>query len=418
VSHAVQGAWIWRLATYSLLLAALARIGLAAYLEPTFVDYTCFVDATQAILRGQDPFALENLRHARWNVAPLVYPGLTLFFLPFALIDLNPGKYLYTLFNAAAGLAYYFVLVRRSGLCARFSLRAPDRRTAAASLGACLYVNSIFFVQSLHVGQVAMFGAMLMAFSLPSTQPFLRTMALAASAALKYSNVPLWALLYAVKGRFRFCVASFLLFLAISALPAIFGHDLIGLYGAYLKNLRAWTSPGGGNTFAVSGYTMLTLDFLESDALTLIGKGALLLAFVWILWRERQRRMGDYDLHVLFFASCLTLGLAYHRTYDGALAYPFLLLEAACLFRARDWPHAAIAGTFIAVFSLPGRVFIAIATQLGAAIGQNGFVVIPDGIFPLSAVLMFLVTVFALYLCVIKERVGSIDVDFAPVPDK
>lgn len=407
---------IWRAATYIFLAAALGRVAAVAYLEPIFVDYTCFVDAAQAILLGQDPFALEHLRYARWDVAPLVYPGLTLFFAPFTLLDLDTGRYAYTALNALSGLAYYFLLVRMSGLCSRFSLRAPDRQTAVAALGACLYANSIFFVQCLHAGQVAMFGAMLLALSLPSARPPLRGVALAASAALKYSNVPLWALVYAVQGRLRLCVAAFLLFVAFSASPALFGHNLTELYAAYLDNLRLWTSAGGGNTFTVSGHTMLTLDFLKSEALALSAKGALLSAFVWILWRERRRGIREYDLPVLFFASCLTLVLVYHRVYDGTLAYPFLLLKAACLIRARDWPHAAIAGAFIAVFSLPGRLFTAVAKRLGAAIGDNGFVVIPDGIFPLSAVLMFLLTLFALYLCLVKESAGRIDAGPAPAP--
>ena len=107
----------YRLATYALLAGALVRVVLIVILDPHYIDFYCFVDAAQALMRGVDPFKLENLLWVRWEEAPLVYPGLALFFIPFAPIafvalhwDVAMRPFLWSMGTGVASIALLMIV--------------------------------------------------------------------------------------------------------------------------------------------------------------------------------------------------------------------------------------------------------------------------------------------------------------------
>lgn len=385
-------------ATYALAAGCVLRIALIAGRSPHFVDFYCFVDAAQALMRGVDPFDLGNLRWARWQEAPLVYPGLALFFIPLALLGPEIGKHVFFAANVTAGIAYYALVVRASGLCTRYSLRSPDAQTAVVTLGAFLFVNSMFFALCIRVGQISLFAALLIFAAFCAQREREATLAFAGAAIVKYSNVPLLGIYFALTGRVRMCVYSLLVFAAVSLLPAAFGHDPVHLYGAYLRSLAIWMAPGGGNDFAVSGQTMVSAFFF-ADAWVRRGVQMLLLMVIGVVvWKERAKRGERRDPGVLFALICITLTITYHRAYDAVLAYPLLLVLCAQRWQAGHWAHCCVSGLFAAAFALPGAALEWAGRALGRVADLDPVILMPDGQFPLMSVLFFLQTAYAVVL--------------------
>ncbi len=381
-----------------MIAGTIARIIAIAALDPHFVDFYCFVDATQAMLRGLDPHVLENLRYTTWNEAPLVFPGLTFLFIPFAFIDPAIGKYIYFVANVVAGIAFYATAIRTSGLCARYSLRKPDLQTALVTLGGFLFVNSIFFTLCIRGGQVSLFVALLLVLAIGAPKEPQRIVAFGLAAVAKYSTVPVLGLqLFLIRRKALFCVLAFALFAAISLYPALLGHNLIELYRSYFACMQRWIVPGAANHFANSGQTMLSSGLFKtvpSVAVNVVMLGLFLAAGFY----RRKKLSSRIGLHEWFAVVCVTMTLEYHRTYDGVLVYPFLLLEAFALWRGGRRVHAAVLAAFALFFALPGAVVDRIALWLGTVVGENPVVHLPVGQFPLLSALFLLLTLHSLYL--------------------
>jgi len=389
-----------RAATYLFIAGAAARIVLVALLSPHYVDFHCFVDAADAVYRGEDPFQRENLTRTKWEIAPLVYPGLTPFFMPFVPMGSETGEVVFLILNVIAGLTYYGLVVRASGLCSRFCLRAPDVQTLLVCLGVFLYVNSIFFTLCIRVGQISFWAALCFGLSLTAATVWSRGTFFGLAAVFKYSNIPILALLLLSRKQIWVCATGFVVFLVVSLIPCLFGISAIQLYTSYLQVLRAWMEPGGGNSFAHSGQTILSLDFLRVDWIRYCVAVALVAAFVLAVRRARLQVMNSMNVYLLFALVCLVLHLVYHRIYDGVLMYPVLLVACVRLIHQRKRSLAVVAAGFICAFALPGAVWEAVARRLGGIIGENAIVYLPQDTFPLAAVTMFLLTVFALYVSI------------------
>ncbi|MDZ4861033.1 MAG: hypothetical protein SGI88_18840 [Candidatus Hydrogenedentes bacterium] len=394
---------LFRIATYSFVAGMLLRIGVVAATHPHFVDYRCFVAATDAMARGMDPFARENLAWTPWDIAPLVYPGLATFFLPFVPLGLYAGAYLFFVLNVMAGLAYYAIVVRASGLCSQFSMRRPCAETALVVLGAFLYVNSIFFTLCIRAGQVSIWASLFFFLSLVAAGVSRRACCMGIAAAIKYSNIPLLALTSLSKGQLRCCVLAFCWFLALSLAPCIFGHSPITLYQSYARCLSQWMQPGGGNNFAESGQTMVSLGYFKPYGLNAIVSATLLGIFSVVLWKDRRFSRDINNLHVIFALVCLSLLLVYHRVYDAVLAYPILLVEAVALFRSNRRWHATVAAGFALVFVLPGAWWDITARKFGQAVGENSLIHLPNQFLPLTALVFSALAVYALSLALFES---------------
>ena len=396
----------YKCATYALLAGTLLRIIAVAGLSPHFIDFYCFTDAAQATLRGLDPFEMENLRWVSWDAAPLVYPGLTTFFIPFALTGPEVGKYLYFLLNAVAGIAACLVVVTAATGMAGLSLRHPNRKTALVFLAAFLFVNSIFFTLCIRVGQVSNFGALLLFASMLMRAKSGRVLAFAGAALAKYSNLPFWSMLYLAKGKLRFCLAAFGVFVLLSLLPALWGHNPVTLYRSYLDCLQKWMAPGGGNDFAVSGQTMLSAGFIKPRLLALLVKAGLVALFCGVLWRQRRQPTSEISNHVLLCAACVTLCVLYHRIYDGVLVYPLLLVATADALQHSNKSNAIVFGAFSLLFALPGALLDAVGRVLGRSVGENPLCYMPENMLPVVPILFFFLTLYTLIVG-LRATLGS-----------
>jgi hypothetical protein len=186
----------------------------------------------------------------------------------------------------------------------------------------------------------------------------------------------------------------------VSLLPVLFGHNPIALYTAYLETLKLWMSGNGGNSFAGSGQTNISLGLFKSNAVSLSIGAVLFAAFVLKALHETRRAAFQPALHAVFAMACLTLALVYHRIYDGVLVYPLLLLELALFTQRGDRANRAITGFFALLFALPGALFEKAGIMLGAALGENPVVHMPAGQFPLPSLLFLLLTVYSVGLYV------------------
>lgn len=349
-------------------------------------------------MRGLDPHVLANLRYTSWEEAPLVFPGLTLFFIPFAIIGPAIGQYVYFIANVAAGIAFYGEVVRASGLCSRYSIRNPDLQTVLVTLGGFLFVNSVFFTLCIRGGQVSLFVALLLVLAITGPKGPRRIVSFGLGAVVKYSTVPVMGLqLFLIRRRFRFCVTSFVLFAAVSLYPALLGHNPFDLYQSYIACMQRWIAPGAANHFANSGYTMLSSGLFKvapSVVINVIVLGLFLAAGVY----KRSRLSPRIELHEWLAIGCVTMTLEYHRTYDGVLVYPFLLLAVYCMYKDGRRGHAAALGAFSLFFALPGALVDRIALWFGGVVGKNPVVYLPAGQFPILSLLFLVLTLYALYL--------------------
>lgn len=384
--------------TYFLIAGAIARLVLVAALDPHFVDFYCFIDATGAVLNGLDPHVLSNLRYTAWNEAPLVFPGLTLFFIPLAIVAPAVSEYVYFLANVAAGIAFYGAVIRASGMCTGYSLRTPDFQTMLVTLGGFLFVNSIFFTLCIRVGQVSCFVALLLILSVGTPREWQRTLSFGLAAVVKYSTVPVLGLqLFFVRRKFLFCLTGFGLFAAISLYPALLGQNLFDLYASYFACMRRWIAPGAANHFANSGQTMLSTGLFKvtpSVIPNLVMLGLFLSAGLY----KRRRLSARIGLHEWFAITCVTMTLEYHRTYDGVLVYPFLLLEVVALWRGGNRVPAAILAAISLFLAMPGALVDRLALWMGKTVGENPVVYLPAGQFPLLSLLFFALALYALFL--------------------
>jgi len=228
------------------------------------------------------------------------------------------------------------------------------------------------------------------------------------AAVVKYSTVPVLGLqLFLIRRKALFCVLAFVLFGAISLYPVLLGHNLIDLYQSYVACMQRWIAPGAANHYANSGQTMLSSGLFKAVPSVAVNVAALGL-FLAAGFYRRKTLASRIGLHEWFALTCVTMTLEYHRTYDGVLVYPFLLIEIFALWYGGRRVHAAVLAAYALFFALPGAVVDRIALGLGGVVGDNSVVHLPVGQFPLLSGLFLLLTLHSLYLYAFCESAVEI----------
>lgn len=387
---------------FALATACLLRLGFVVGSRPHFIDHRCFVDASRALVLGDDPFTLENLRWATWDIAPLAYPGVLAYFLPAVALGVTTSSYVYFVLNVVAAMIYFVLVMRWSGMKGRFALSPPNGYAVTVVLGMALYLNSVFTLLALRSGQTSVMAAFLMGLALAPYPAWARGVVLGTSTALKYSNAPLIGLFFVVKRQFPVVAVAAVVFVLLSLFPVVFGHDPIALYRNYFENLRLWQGDGGGNTYAVSGETMIWLGYLAWPPGLWFMRATIMFVFIVALWRESRRPGSEPEINVVLFAACATMSLVYHRAYDAALVYPLLFAQTTLLLEQRKLVRGGIGAVFCAVFALPGRVFEATG-EVSAGYMPDWIIVSERGA-PVLAIAFTCLTVYSAAL-VFSERV-------------
>lgn len=387
---------------FALAAICLVRLGFVLASGPHFIDHRCFVDASRALIVGDDPFLLENLRWATWDIAPLVYPGVLAYFLPAVALGMKASSYVYFVLNVVAAMSYFVLVMRWSGMKGRFALSPPNGYAVTLVLGTALYLNSVFTLLALRSGQTSVMAALLMGLALAPYPAWARGVGLGTSTALKYSNAPLIGLFFVVKRRFLLVAVAAVVFLVLSLFPVVFGHDPIALYRSYVENLRLWQGDRGGNTFAVSGETMIWLGYVAWPPGLWLMRAAIALVFIVALCRESRRPEGEPTVNTALFAACATMSLVYHRAYDAVLVYPLLFAQTVLLLEQRKLVRGGIGAVFCAVFALPGRVFEAAGESCAGY--MPAWVLVSERGAPVLAIAFTCLTAYSAVL-VFSERV-------------
>ena len=154
--------------------------------------------------------------------------------------------------------------------------------------------------------------------------------------------------------------------------------------------------PGGGNSFELSGHTMVSTGFIKRAWLATIVYSVLFILFLAVLWRDRNVSRDATNLHLMFALACVTLSLVYHRVYDAVLVYPLLILEIVVQFRRGRMLYAGIAALFAVGFALPGRVWDAAGRALANGVGENSWIHLPGQQVPVISIAFFAMTFFSL----------------------
>jgi len=390
---------------FILLIITLFRLG-KIYQRTIFNDFNAYYDVSKTILQGLDPYNLNNLSLS-WVDPPIVFPGYISFYIPFAIIDLNIAKYIYLSLNITLGLLLAIILFKNLINVNKANILKPDRSTCFLAIAIFTFLNSTPFLTCLKHGQTSI----LLAFCLfaiierPSCTA-LSYFYMSMAAVLKYSIMPFYGIILFCKQHFRLCIISFLLFIAWAIVPILFGHNIPQLYIQYFTVLKQQIS-GGFNSFPISGYNMIQLDFFKIPFLGASLKLIFIIIFFHLLYKGiKQKNIG---LNFMFMTMCVTMITVYHRVYDMVLIMPLLIMVSITLLKDKKIPETIIAMFFIIFFMLPESIVFAISNTIGQITGNNPIVYISKflywkTIFPILPINVLILSTFSVYLCYFVEE--------------
>lgn len=395
-----------------LLAATLLRLG-SIFQNTVFIDYLAYCDTTQAIMAGLNPYDLQNLRYHDWGEVPIVYPGYVFFF---QLIAGNPQRFqlLYLLIAIIALFAALTLLLIRTGLRdAPYSLRTA-RGFLVYSVVLFAFFNASPTLATLRQGQTTAIIFFCFLMLLMCRRNVSRYLLFGTAAVMKYSLLTIWAPLLFFKKFYTICVMGFLFFIAAGLYSAVYYPDIVALTTAYLHEVTQSTR-GGLNTYAVSGYNMLHLDFIKNSGVATTLKIAFMIGGVALFLNERTAQR--ISLNLLFSATCLTMLISYHRVYDVIILLPFLSLLCYEFMITKKYGLLTVGLVFQAYFLIPESLVFTLSDRLGTHLALLGQWIHLSHygewhhLLPTHAVVMLLMTCFAYYLNL--YHTGSYSFDLA-----
>ncbi|MDD3118140.1 MAG: glycosyltransferase family 87 protein [Victivallales bacterium] len=371
-----------------------------SFLNNPQIDFRCFVDCAQVTFRGLDYQDLSTLTLYPWDTPQIVFPGMMPFYLPFSWLPISVSQSIYYVLQVLGLIGAYWYFMRVLCPERRVDWRCPDAYAWIYWGGLLVLLNSSPVLTCLRHGQSAvwcMWGVLLVLFQPTRLRPLLFGL----TALLKYSMVPVLALLLWVNRYSVLCLLGFLVFVLISLYPAVLGFDLVDFYRHYLDMLTSEVVRGGGNSFLASGYHMLQLEFFRWNVLNMIGKAACGVVLLALLVREHRRR--GFGLYLLLLAFCLTMEISYHRIYDMVIV--ILLLEGCMVvfLRQRQWYRLAVGTCFLGFFLVPFTLILWVGDFLGHRLPLDRVFIMcrfmgdATEMVPLPAMMMLALTIFAGY---------------------
>lgn len=231
---------------------------------------------------------------------------------------------------------------------------------------------------------------------------WLRTLLFALIALLKYSVLPVAALLLFFKGYWKQCVAAFAVFVFFSITPAFCGNDLVDVFTEYVKAVHTIFQPGHLNHYDTHSETMCHLGFFKIAFLNYALKGLAACIVLWLFWRERN--IAFFSDTLLLSAFCLTLLIFYHRCYDLVLVYPLILIRLYDFYKKRQWRFFGITLLFPLFLCIPRSLLHHLIPAWIGSIPKVGTIVYlseasqSKHLFPILPFFMIALTLWSLYL--------------------
>ena len=329
--------WFYLFAAILLIAAPLAKsvLDICRY-ELLLPDFTAYCAVSRALLEGHNPFpdhyeVLFETISSWGSTVPIIYPGQMLFF---ALPGFLWGSWL--------KIAYFAL----NSSCVLDGMGAGQ---IPLILSLCIY--GLFWGPNSRV---------------------LRTFLFAFVAVAKYSLLPVFAPILFFKGYWKLCIASFCLFLLLSASPVFCGNNLIDVYTGYFDAVARTVQPGGINHYG-SYPEMCHLAFFKIAFLNHALTAAAVCLVLWLFWRERRTKEISDTLLLLAFS--LTMLISYHRRWDFTLVFPLFFIRLFDFARKKQWRLGAITLLFPLFLVIPSRVSVLIVPSwIGGVIPQAGSV--------------------------------------------
>ena len=374
-----KSSWFYLFAAILLIAAPLAKsvLDICRY-ELMLPDFTAYCAVSRALLEGHNPFPdhyellFETI--SSWgSTVPIVYPGQMLFF---ALPGFLWGSWLKIAYFALNMAVLFFLtgltLVKACGYRWR-DLLTPGRKQFLYALCCFCFLSSGCVRDGMGAGQIPLILSLCVygLFWGPNSR-VLRTFLFAFVAVAKYSLLPVFAPILFFKGYWKLCIASFCLFLLLSASPVFCGNNLIDVYTGYFDAVARTVQPGGINHYG-SYPEMCHLAFFKIAFLNHALTAAAVCLVLWLFWRERGTKEISDTLLLLAFS--LTMLISYHRRWDFTLVFPLFFIRLFDFARKKQWRLGAITLLFPLFLVIPSRVSVLIVPSwIGGVIPQAGSV--------------------------------------------
>ena len=373
------------------------------------IDFVCYIDTATAICRNLDPYDLRNLRLIDWDCASIgLFPGSFLFFTPFIPMNIDMAKIIHLSLNiiAACGLAWLFF--KKARMLDNFDYRKPNVKALLILSMTFIFLNSTPVIMTFRHGQNTIFITLFLVLCLFCRSQWAKVILFSLVAVIKYTMLPLLAPALFLKKNYLFCIVSFLVFLLFTISPVFCGHNIITLYSRYADLILQYVSNGGFNTYVESGYSMLNISFFKLNIINVLGKLFFGLLAAYIIFRER--RQNSFGMNFLLVIMCITMLLSYHRLHDIPLIMLIILAEFYFSMLKKDKINMLISAVFIIFFTVPFSLIISLSHLMTKLPHSGDFIQIGHyylkhmDVFPLSAIVFLLLTIYSLYLYFFKKE--------------
>ncbi|MCP3967880.1 MAG: DUF2029 domain-containing protein [Lentisphaerae bacterium] len=353
------------------------------------------------MLKGLNFFDPANLSLRQWDDPLIVFPGMTIFFIPFTLFNISTGKIIYYLLSIAAAVYVFQLCFNLVGLKEKLNLKSPNAISWLWLGSFFIYINSSPTIMCLRHGQSPVWTALGIMLLFKLKNPISQATALGLTALMKYTMITALAPVLFFKRKFNLCITGFIIFLILSIYPLFFGLDLVEIYCEYFS-VTDDNIATGFNSFAVSGYNMIDFSFFKNSLINTVGIFTFWAILLWVIWRERKT--DRFSLNLLLFLFAVTIPLSYHRLYDCGLLNALLLIKLIFLMQRRSWGHAIFCGGFIAFWLIPFSIILEISNIIGKTLPFLNKIFFFNSygnynqIFPLTAIMMTALTIYLLIL--------------------
>jgi hypothetical protein len=397
---------IFYMLSFCMLALTLLRI-IITFKNNPLIDFVCHVDASMAICHNLDPYNLKNLKLTGWDCPPIIFPGIFLFFSPFISLNLDAAKIIHLSLSIIAACCLVYLFFRKARMLDNFDYKKPDMKALLILFMAFIFLNSTPVMMTFRLGQNTIFLTLLLVLCLFCQNKWCRIILFSLAAITKYTMLTLLAPALFLKKNYLFCIVSFLVFLLFAISPALCGHNIIKLYSNYAGLVQQYVSTGF-NTYAESGYSMLNMGFFKLNIINILGKLLFGLLAAYIIFRSRLKN--SFGMNFLLAVMCITMLLSYHRLHDIHLIMLILLAEFDFFLLNKDKINMLISAIFIIFFAVPFSLVISIShlitklPHIGDFFQICHYAIKDIDVFPLSAVVFLLLTIYSLYLYFFKKE--------------
>ncbi|MFA7231472.1 MAG: glycosyltransferase 87 family protein [Victivallaceae bacterium] len=333
------------------------------YRHNALVDFICYLDCTMALLKGLDCYKVSNLVLHKWDDPLIVYPGMTLYFIPWTFMNVQISALTYYILTVSVTAASFVFIFKITGLLQKINFRNPDQYTLFFFISGVLFINSSPVMMCLRHGQSPTWIILGILLFFYFENSYAKILTFGLIALMKYSMITILAPLLFVKKYYAICIYAFIVFVALSLYLVFCGFDPIQYYLHYIQVLSE-NVDSGYNSFAVSGYNMLQIEFFRANYLNIICKLFFAALSVYILFIERKRE--GIGLNLLLLTFCISMLLCYHRFYDAGIIVLLLLVKMNFLFKKKDWSNLAICSAFCLFYLIPLDAVLHVSNYLGS----------------------------------------------------